>query len=97
MKGLIFILTLAFSFPAFATKYYQSEGSNIVEITADKFDGCEKVWYRKAGADGLSRKHKSNYVKASLTAKAINDLSAVKKRLQDHDGSCTYGSDDESF
>ena len=97
MKIFALIITTLFVSQAFATKYYQSSGDNIAEISEQQFGDCKKVWYRKSGADGLNRKHKKNLVKASLRAEAINSLEAVKNKLLAHSGSCTYGADDESF
>jgi len=83
--------------PAYAIKYYKSAGGVATAIDAAGFDGCGNIIYRKSASKELTKKHKKSYLKASLKAKTVNDLDAAKKKLVASDGSCTYGSDSETF
>ena len=96
-KLMTFLVSLTFCSPAFATKYYKSEGGSIKEIQVADFDTCSAKVYRKSGSNKLSGKHKKALMVATLKGQAINDLDAAKARLVSVNGSCTYGVDGESF
>lgn len=97
MKKLLVLCLILITTQAYAVKYYQGQGGEIKEITAEEFDTCLKVYYRNSAKSELSAPRRKELMKASLKGELVNDLAVVVGKLKADHKSCSYGENTEVF